>query len=180
MKFVQFCLSIFFVSTAFSSMQRFENSQKSCELVEQTLVVVKPEAVSDRNVGKLIEEFENSDLSIIALKMKQLAEADAESFYSIHKKKKFYQSLVKYMSSGPIVVMALEGRDAVAKVRKLVGDTNPKAAQKGTLREKYGQSIEKNAVHASDSIKNAKKEILFFFTASDLYSPCSRIVFQGQ
>lgn len=180
MKFTLFYLIIAVCNISFCSMQRFEKNDKSCELVEQTLVIVKPEAVADKMTGKFIEEFEEKNLSLIGLRMEQLTHAEAEMFYSSHKKKAFYPDLVKYMTSGPVVIMVLEGKDAISKVRKLIGDTDPKTAEKGTLRAKYGQSVQKNAVHASDSVKSAKKEIKFFFKAENLFSPCARIVFKNQ
>lgn len=179
MKIFQLCLFIFVTTYSFSSMQRFQKAEKSCELVDQTLVIVKPEAVMDQHIGQILEEFEGENLSIIGMKMKKLSQEEAEKFYEIHKKKNFYSDLTKYMSSGPVVLCVLEGRDAVVKVRKLIGETNPQAAQKGTIREKYGQTLQKNAVHSSDSVKSAKKEITFFFTQNELFSPCARIVFKN-
>ena len=131
--------------------------------LEQTLSIIKPDAV-ERNLSEEIKsEFEKSGFNILKEKKIKLEKSDAEKFYKVHQTKPFYNDLCDYLSSGPIVVMALEKENAVVDNRKLMGATDPKNAESGTLREKYGISIDKNSVHGSDSIENAKIEINFFF-----------------
>ena len=131
--------------------------------LEQTLSIIKPDAV-ERNLSEEIKiEFKKNGFNILKEKKIKLEKSDAEKFYKVHQTKPFYNDLCDYLSSGPIVVMALEKENAVADNRKLMGATDPKNAESGTLREKYGISIDKNSVHGSDSIENAKIEINFFF-----------------
>jgi|TARA_B100000809_G_scaffold193774_1_gene192803 nucleoside-diphosphate kinase len=131
--------------------------------LEQTLSIIKPDAV-ERNLSEEIKsEFEKSGFNILKEKKIKLEKSDAEKFYKVHQTKPFYNDLCDYLSSGPIVVMALEKENAVTDNRKLMGATDPKNAESGTLREKYGISIDKNSVHGSDSVENAKIEINFFF-----------------
>lgn len=131
--------------------------------LEQTLSIIKPDAF-ERNLSEEIKsEFKKNDFNILKEKKIKLEKSDAEKFYKIHQTKPFYNDLCDYLSSGPIVVMALEKENAVADNRKLMGATDPKNAESGTLREKYGISIDKNSVHGSDSVENAKIEINFFF-----------------
>lgn len=131
--------------------------------LEQTLSIIKPDAV-ERNLSEEIKsEFEKSGFNILKEKKIKLEKSDAEKFYKVHQTKPFYNDLCDYLSSGPMVVMALEKENAVADNRKLMGATDPKNAESGTLREKYGISIDKNSVHGSDSVENAKIEINFFF-----------------
>ena len=131
--------------------------------LEQTLSIIKPDAV-ERNLSEEIKnEFEKSGFNILKEKKIKLEKSDAEKFYEVHQTKPFYNDLCDYLSSGPIVVMILENENAVADNRKLMGATDPKNAESGTLREKYGISIDKNSVHGSDSVENAKIEINFFF-----------------
>jgi len=131
--------------------------------LEQTLSIIKPDAV-ERNLSEEIKsEFEKNGFNILKEKKIKLEKSDAEKFYEVHQTKPFYNDLCDYLSSGPIVVMALEKENAVADNRKLMGATDPKNAESGTLREKYGISIDKNSVHGSDSVENAKIEINFFF-----------------
>ena len=132
--------------------------------IEQTLSIIKPDAV-ERNIDNEIKQmFKNKGFSIVKEKKIQIEKSEAEKFYKVHETKPFYNDLCSYLSSGPIVVMALEKENAVFDNRKLMGATNPKDAEEGTIRRKYGISIDKNSVHGSDSIENAKKEINFFFT----------------
>ena len=132
--------------------------------LEQTLSIIKPDAV-ERNLSEEIKsEFEKNGFNILKEKKIKLEKSDAEKFYKVHQTKPFYNGLCAYLSSGPIVVMALEKENAVTDNRKLMGATDPKNAESGTLREKYGISIDKNSVHGSDSVENAKIEINFFFT----------------
>ena len=131
--------------------------------LEQTLSIIKPDAV-ERNLSEEIKiEFKKNGFNIMKEKKIKLEKSDAEKFYKVHQTKPFYNDLCDYLSSGPIVVMVLEKENAVADNRKLMGATDPKNAESGTLREKYGISIDKNSVHGSDSIENAKIEINFFF-----------------
>ena len=131
--------------------------------LEQTLSIIKPDAV-ERNLSEEIKsEFEKNGFNILKEKKIKLEKSDAEKFYKVHQTKPFYNDLCDYLSSGPIVVMVLEKENAVVDNRKLMGATDPKNAESGTLREKYGISIDKNSVHGSDSIENAKIEINFFF-----------------
>ncbi len=131
--------------------------------LEQTLSIIKPDAV-ERNLDNEIKEiFKNKGFNIIKDKKIQIAKSEAEQFYKVHETKPFYNDLCEYLSSGPIVVMILEKENAVSDNRKLMGATNPKDAEEGTIRKKYGISIDKNSVHGSDSVENAKIEIDFFF-----------------
>ena len=130
---------------------------------EKTLSIIKPDAV-ERNLSEDIkQEFKKNEFNIIKEKKVKLEKADAEKFYQVHQSKPFYNDLCEYLSSGPIMVMILEKEDAVLENRKLMGATDPKKADEGTLRKKFGISIDKNSVHGSDSIENAKIEIDFFF-----------------
>ena len=131
--------------------------------IEQTLSIIKPDAV-ERNLENEIKEiFKNNKFNILKEKKIQIAKSEAEQFYKVHETKPFYNDLCAYLSSGPIVVMLLEKEDALLGNRKLMGATNPKEADEGTIRKKYGISIDKNSVHGSDSVENAKIEIDFFF-----------------
>ena len=131
--------------------------------LEQTLSIIKPDAV-ERNLSEEIKsQFKKNGFNILKEKKIKLEKSDAEKFYKVHQTKPFYNDLCDYLSSGPIVVMALEKENAVVDNRKLMGATDPKNAESGTLREKYGISIDKNSVHGSDSVENAKIEINFFF-----------------
>ena len=131
--------------------------------IEQTLSIIKPDAV-ERNLENEIKEiFKNNRFNILKEKKIQITKSEAEQFYKIHETKSFYNDLCAYLSSGPIVVMVLEKEDALLSNRKLMGATNPKDAEEGTIRKKYGISIDKNSVHGSDSVENAKIEIDFFF-----------------
>ena len=130
---------------------------------EQTLSIIKPDAV-ERNLDNEIKEiFKNKGFNIVKDKKIQIAKNEAEQFYKVHETKPFYSDLCAYLSSGPIIVMILEGTNAVLSNRKIMGATNPKDAEENTIRKLYGISIDKNSVHGSDSIENAKKEIQFFF-----------------
>ena len=131
--------------------------------IEQTLSIIKPDAVERNLVGEIKEMFENNGFSILKEKKIQIEKSEAEKFYKVHETKPFYNDLCNYLSSGPIVVMVLEREHAVLGNRELMGATNPKDAKEGTIRKKYGISIDKNSVHGSDSIENANIEIDFFF-----------------
>lgn len=131
--------------------------------VERTLSIIKPDAVAKNVIGQILTRFENSGLRLVAIRMMTLTKQQAGEFYAIHRGKPFYDELVSYMLSGPVVVSTLEGPNAVAKNRELMGATNPKDAAPGTIRGDFADSISANAVHGSDSLENAKTEISFFF-----------------
>ncbi len=136
--------------------------------MEQTLSIIKPDAVSKGVIGKIIDRFESNSLRIAAMKKIRLTKEMAAEFYEVHKERPFFNDLVEYMTSGPVVVMVLEGENAVAKNRELMGATNPKEAEPGTIRADFAESIEANAVHGSDSLENAKREIAFFFSKIEI------------
>ena len=131
--------------------------------LEQTLSIIKPDAVERNLDGEIKSFFEKNSLKIIKIKKVKISKEEASEFYKVHQTKPFYGELCNYLSSGPIVVMILEGENAVSKNRQLMGATDPKKAEDGTLRKMYGLSIDKNSVHGSDSVENAKVEINFFF-----------------
>lgn len=131
--------------------------------VERTLSIIKPDAVKKSVIGQIYSRFENGGLKIVAAKMVHLTREEASSFYEVHKARPFFPQLVEFISSGPVMVQVLEGDNAVAKNRELMGDTDPKKAQPGTIRADFADSIDANAVHGSDSADNADKEIAFFF-----------------
>ena len=131
--------------------------------IEQTLSIIKPDAVERNLEGEIKEMFKSNSFQILKEKKIQIEKAEAEKFYKVHETKPFYNDLCEYLSSGPIVVMILQKENAVKGNRELMGSTNPKDAEEGTIRKKYGISIDKNSVHGSDSIDNAKIEIDFFF-----------------
>ena len=131
--------------------------------IEQTLSIIKPDAVERNLVNEIKQMFIKKGFTIIKEKKIQIEKSEAEKFYKIHETKPFYNDLCSYLSSGPIIAMILEKENAVIDNRKLMGATNPKDAEEGTIRKKYGISIDKNSVHGSDSVENAKKEIDFFF-----------------
>jgi len=130
---------------------------------EQTVLFIKPDAVKDNHIGEIISRLESSGLQIIAAKMVHLAQEEAQEFYAVHQGKPFYDSLVEYVSSGPIMVLVLEGENAIAKNREIMGTTDPKNAAPGTIRADFAKNIEANAVHGSDGPETAKTEISFFF-----------------
>ena len=136
--------------------------------MEQTLSIIKPDAVAKNVVGKILDRFESAGLKIAATKKLQLSQADAEAFYAVHASRPFFGDLVKFMISGPVVIMVLEGENAVLKNRDLMGATNPKEAAQGTIRADFAESIDANAVHGSDSLENAKIEIDFFFARREI------------
>lgn len=131
--------------------------------LERTFSIIKPDAVKKNVIGKILSRFEDAGLRIIAGQMKQLSQKDAEQFYAIHRERPFFGELVSYMTSGPVFLSVLEGEGAVALNRKLMGATDPKKAEKGTIRADFADSISANAVHGSDSADNAKIEITQFF-----------------
>ncbi len=132
-------------------------------MIEQTLSIIKPDAMERNLEDKIKNFFEKSNIKILKTKKVKISKEEASEFYKVHETKVFYDNLCNYLSSGPIVVMILEGENVISKNRQLMGATDPKKAEEGTLRKMYGLSIDKNSVHGSDSIKNAKIEINFFF-----------------
>jgi nucleoside-diphosphate kinase len=137
---------------------------------EQTLSIIKPDAVADQHIGEILSRFEKAGLKIVAAKMLKLTTEQAKAFYAIHAQRSFYMELVTFMTEGPVLVTVLEGPDAVAQNRAIMGATNPKDAAPGTIRKDFAESIDRNVVHGSDSVENAKKEIEFFFRKSELCS----------
>lgn len=137
--------------------------------IEQTLSIIKPDAVAKNNIGNIYSYFEKGGLRIIAAKMIHLSKQQAEEFYAVHKARPFYNDLVKFMTSGPVMVQVLEGENAIARHREIMGATNPANAAPGTVRKDFAASVEENAVHGSDGPDTAKAEIQFFFKSSDIY-----------
>ena len=137
---------------------------------ERTFSIIKPDAVERNKIGEITAMLENAGLRIVASKRLKLDQAKASQFYEVHKERPFFQSLCDFMCSGPIVVQVLEGEDAVKRNREIMGATNPEEAAEGTIRKKYALSLEKNSVHGSDSLKNAKIEINHFFSEEDIIS----------
>jgi len=136
--------------------------------MEQTLSIIKPDAVAKNVVGKILDRFESAGLRVATTKKLQLSKADAEAFYAVHASRPFFKDLVDFMISGPVIVSVLEGENAMAKNRELMGATNPKEAAAGTIRADFADSIDANAVHGSDSLENAKIEIAFFFSQREI------------
>ena len=136
--------------------------------VERTLSIIKPDAVAKNIIGEIYSRFEGNGLKIVAAKMKHLTREEAEGFYAVHKERPFFADLVKFMTSGPVMIQVLEGEDAVAKNRELMGATNPKEAAPGTIRADFASSIDANAVHGSDSLANAAIEVAYFFGEQEI------------
>lgn len=138
--------------------------------VERTLSIIKPDAVGKNVIGKIYTRFESAGLKIAASRMMHLSQAEAEGFYAVHRERPFFKDLVQFMISGPVMVQVLEGENAVLKNRELMGATDPKKADAGTIRADFAESIDANAVHGSDSLENAAIEIAYFFPALNVYS----------
>ena len=138
--------------------------------VERTLSIIKPDAVAKNVIGQIYSRFESKGLEVIAAKMIQLSQSDAEQFYAVHKGRPFFNDLVKFMTSGPVMVQVLEGESAIKKNRDLMGATDPKKADKGTIRADFADSIDANAVHGSDAAETAAVAIACFFPALNVYS----------
>ena len=138
--------------------------------VERTLSIIKPDAVAKNVIGQIYARFEQAGLRIVAARMMHLSRQQAEGFYAVHKERPFFGDLVAFMISGPVMIQALEGENAILKNRDLMGATDPKKAAKGTIRADFAESIDANAVHGSDSAQNAAVEIAYFFPALDVYS----------
>ncbi len=139
--------------------------------VERTLSIIKPDAVANNVIGKIYSRFEDNGLHIVAARMTHLSRGQAEQFYAVHRERPFFKDLVDFMISGPVMVQVLEGENAVAKNREIMGATDPQKAAPGTIRADFAQTVDENAVHGSDSAENAAVEIVFFFEADAL---CSR------
>ncbi len=138
--------------------------------LERTLSIIKPDAVAKNVIGEIYSRFEKAGLRIVASKMKHLSRKEAEGFYAVHRERPFFGALVDFMSSGPVVIQALEGDNAIALHRELMGATNPKDAAPGTIRADFADSIDANAVHGSDAAETAAVEIAYFFPSTDVYS----------
>ena len=138
--------------------------------VERTLSIIKPDAVAKNAIGDIYSRFEKAGLRIVAARMLSLSQVQAEGFYAVHRERPFFRDLVRFMISGPIMVQVLEGEDAIARNRELMGATDPKKAKKGTIRADFADSIDANAVHGSDGPDTARTEVAFFFPAMQIYS----------
>ena len=138
--------------------------------VERTLSIIKPDAVKKNAIGQIIARFERAGLRVAAARMMHLSRAEAEGFYAVHRERPFFRDLVDFMISGPVLVQVLEGEDAIAKNRDLMGATDPKRAAKGTIRADFADSIDANAVHGSDGAQTARTEIAYFFPAGEVFS----------
>src|SRR5215831_5755482 len=138
--------------------------------VECTLSIIKPDAVAKNAIGQIYARFEAAGLKIIAARMMWLSQREAEGFYAVHRERPFFKDLVKFMTSGPVIVQVLQGEAAIAKNRKLMGATDPKHAAKGTIRADFASSIDANAVHGSDDADTARTEIAFFFPTGEIHS----------
>lgn len=138
--------------------------------IERTLSIIKPDAVAKNVIGKIYSRFEENGLTVIAARMTQLSRAEAEGFYAVHRSRPFFNDLVTFMISGPVMVQVLEGEEAIRKNRDLMGATDPKKAEKGTIRADFADSIDANAVHGSDAPETAAVEIAYYFPALNLYS----------
>ena len=136
--------------------------------IERTLSIIKPDAVAKNVIGEIYSRFEKGGLKVIAARMMHLSRAEAEAFYGVHRERPFFKDLVAFMISGPVMVQVLEGENAVARNREVMGATNPANAAAGTIRKEFAESIEANSVHGSDSVENASIEIAFFFAGCDV------------
>jgi len=136
--------------------------------IERTLSILKPDALQSGVIGKILSRFEDAGLKPVAMKMLKLTQQQAEGFYAVHRERPFFRGLVQYMTSGPVIVQVLEGENAVARNRDVMGATNPANAAEGTIRKLYAKSIEANSVHGSDSVENARIEIAYFFAQTEL------------
>ncbi|HBC70321.1 MAG: nucleoside-diphosphate kinase [Duodenibacillus sp.] len=139
--------------------------------IQRTLSIIKPDAVAKNVIGQIYSRFESNGLKIVAAQMRHLSQAEAEGFYAVHKDRPFFKDLVKFMTSGPVMIQVLEGEEAIAKNRKLMGATDPKKAEPGTIRADFASSIDANAVHGSDAPETAAVEIAYFFPTLSI---CSR------
>jgi nucleoside-diphosphate kinase len=138
--------------------------------IERTLSIIKPDGLEKGIIGKIISKFEEKGLQPVAIRLQQLSRAEAEGFYAVHKARPFFKDLVEFMISGPVVLMVLEGENAVLANRDIMGATNPANAAPGTIRKEFATSIDKNTVHGSDSLENAKIEVAYFFRETEIHS----------
>ncbi|WP_058834572.1 nucleoside-diphosphate kinase [Luteimonas abyssi] len=138
--------------------------------LERTLSIIKPDAVAKNVIGEIYARFEKAGLKVVAARMKQLSRKEAEGFYAVHRERPFFNALVEFMISGPVMIQVLEGEGAIAKNRDLMGATNPKDAEAGTIRADFADSIDANAVHGSDAAETAAVEIAYFFPSTDVYA----------
>jgi nucleoside-diphosphate kinase len=138
--------------------------------LERTLSIVKPDGVARNLIGEVYRRFEQAGLEVVAARMTHLSQREAEQFYAVHRERPFYGDLVRYMTSGPVMIQVLEGEGAIAKNRDIMGATDPKKASKGTIRADLAESIERNVVHGSDAPETAAREIAFFFAGTELHS----------
>ena len=136
--------------------------------IERTFSIIKPDAVKKNVIGGIVAKLEAGGLRVVASRMTRLTETQARAFYAVHKDRPFYGDLVKFMTEGPVVVQVLEGENAIARNREIMGATNPEKADEGTIRKAFGTNIERNAVHGSDAPETARQEIAFFFSGADL------------
>jgi nucleoside-diphosphate kinase len=146
------------------------HSESTIMAIERTLSIIKPDAVAKNVIGQILSRFESGGLKIVAARMMQLSRAEAEAFYGVHRERPFFKDLVDFMVSGPIMVQVLEGENAIAKNRELMGATDPKKAAPGTIRADFAASIDANAVHGSDAPETARNEVAFFFPAMNIHS----------
>ena len=138
--------------------------------IERTFSIIKPDAVAKNVIGEIYSRFEKAGLKVVAAKMKHLSTKEAEGFYAVHRERPFFKPLVEFMTSGPVMIQVLEGENAIAKNRELMGATDPKKADAGTIRADFADSIDANAVHGSDAPETAKVEVSFFFPGMNIYS----------
>ena len=138
--------------------------------LERTLSIIKPDAVKKNVIGQILARFEKAGLRIVAARMTHLSRAEAEGFYAVHRQRPFFEDLVEFMISGPVLIQVLEGENAISRNRELMGATDPKKADKGTIRADFADSIDANAVHGSDSVDNARTEVAYFFPACEVYA----------
>ena len=138
--------------------------------IERTLSIIKPDGLEKGIIGRIISKFEEKGLKPVAIRLQHLSQAQAEGFYAVHKARPFFKDLVSFMISGPVVLMVLEGENAVAANREIMGATNPANAAAGTIRKEFATSIDKNTVHGSDSLENAKNEVAYFFRETEIHS----------
>ena len=139
--------------------------------LERTLSIIKPDAVRKNVIGKIVARFEAAGLRIVAARMMHLSREQAEGFYAVHRQRPFFRDLVQFMTSGPVLIQVLEGENAIAKNRELMGATDPRKAERGTIRADFADSIDANAVHGSDSPDSARMEVAYFFPACEVFSP---------
>lgn len=158
------------ISTGISGYEEKQPKKGNVMALEQTLSIVKPDAVRKNVIGEIIARLEKAGLKIVAAKMVHLSQSEAEEFYAVHSARPFYSALVNFISSGPVLVMVLEGENAIAKNREVMGATDPKNAAVGTIRADFADSIDQNAVHGSDGPETAKVEIQFFFDPEEIHS----------